>query len=75
MSLHYTAIRWLVKLLVCLRFLATGSLHLVMADTVHISRQTVAGRCIRTSMLDIFDSRAKARRHSKDQVLFRQDCW
>ena len=36
----------LLKLLVCLRFLATSSLHLVMADTVHISRQT-AGRCIR----------------------------
>lgn len=36
----------LLQLLVCLRFLATGSMHLLVGDSLNLSRST-AGRCIR----------------------------
>ena len=36
----------LLQLLTCLRFLATGSMHLLVGDSLNISRST-AGRCIR----------------------------
>ena len=36
----------LIQLLVCLRFLATGSIHLLVGDSISISRSS-AGRCIR----------------------------
>ena len=36
----------LLQLLLCLRFLATGSLHILVGDSLNISR-TTAGRCIR----------------------------
>ena len=36
----------LMQLLVCLRYFATGSSHLLIADSLNISRST-AGRCIR----------------------------
>jgi hypothetical protein len=36
----------LLQLLVCLRFLATGAIHLLIGDSLNISRST-AGRCIR----------------------------
>ena len=36
----------LLQLLLCLRFLANGALHLLVADCIHVSRET-AGRCIR----------------------------
>ena len=37
----------LVQVLVCLRFLATGAIHLLIGDATEVSRST-AGRCIRT---------------------------
>ncbi|XP_062613215.1 putative nuclease HARBI1 [Saccostrea cucullata] len=36
----------LLQLLLCLRFLATGAIHLLIGDSLNISRST-AGRCIR----------------------------
>lgn len=36
----------LLQVLLCLRYLATGSLHLLIGDSLNISRST-AGRCIR----------------------------
>ena len=36
----------LLQLLLCLRFLATGSIHVLIGDSLNISRST-AGRCIR----------------------------
>ena len=36
----------LLQLLLCLRFLATGSMHLLIGDSLNLSR-TTAGRCIR----------------------------
>ncbi|XP_046346885.2 putative nuclease HARBI1 [Haliotis rufescens] len=46
------AIPPLLQLLVCLRFLATGAMHLLVGDSLNISRST-AGRCIRAVSLQI----------------------
>ena len=42
----------LLQLLVCLRFLATGAMHLLVGDSLNISR-SAAGRCIRDVTLKI----------------------
>ncbi|XP_067659418.1 putative nuclease HARBI1 [Haliotis asinina] len=42
----------LLQLLICLRFLATGAMHLLVGDSLNISRST-AGRCIRAVSLKI----------------------
>ena len=42
----------LLQLLVCLRFLATGAMHLLVGDSSNLSR-SAAGRCIRDVTLKI----------------------
>ena len=51
----------LLELLVCLRFLATGVMHLLVGYSLNLSRST-AGRCIHDVTLKIVDA---PRRHIK----------